>query len=190
MKPDDAQMRDILSTKEYLMRKADEHKTELDHIQRCIEMVDSFIKKSSFTRASELPPTQDAPREAPPAPQPSSDASPDSQPITVNSQTVAHTTVTPNELRITISDGVALTSDTPPLKSFFIDRIIGGMRARDEAQAKSGKLAADNVIACTINEDEHIRDITIRNYREKDRIEEIIKSVSWSLSRMVENSAR
>ncbi len=195
MSPDDVQMRDILATKEYLMRRAEECQTELDHMQRCIKIVDSFIAKSSFTRASQLPKTPAEPGTGRPAPEPTPeptqpDASQaDSQPIVINSQAVAHTTMTPDELRITIGDGVILRSEGSPLKTFFVDRIIGSMRSRDEARAKSGGLNPAEIIECTISEDEQIRHIAVRNYRDKERADEIIKSVSWSLSRMVDDPA-
>lgn len=188
----DNQMRDILATKEYLMHKAEEYQTELDHIQRCIEIVDSVIKKSSFTRASALSqsPRPKTDEQTTPLDEPTAHVGADSQPIMINSQTVAHATLLPDELKITISDNVKITSDTPPLKTFFVDRIIGEMRSKDEARAQNGQLSRDSVITCTINEDEQIRDITVRNYRDKERADEIIKSISWSLGRMVENSVR
>lgn len=186
MKSED-QLRDILEKKAQLTRKVEEHEAELEHIHRNIAELDSIIKKSSFTRASELEPST-----APPPITELDDApSTDSRPIRVDSKTVAQAIVTPDELKIIINDDVTITSDTPPLKIFFVDRIIGGMRSKDEASAQNGQIESDSVIECAINEDDKcIRDITIRNYRDKERADEIISSVSWSLARMMENSAK
>lgn len=194
MATDDAQMRDILDTKEYLMRKADECSAELENIQRCIDVVDSMIKKSSFSRASDLHKVQKqagfTPKPTEAAPKPVIEQDPNAQPIMVNSEQVASVSITPDELRITMGDSVKLTSDTPPLRTFFVDRIIGSMKTADAAQVQGGKLDESSVISCDINEDDHIHNITIRNYRDKARAEEITKSITWLFSRMLENSAR
>ena len=189
MKPEDGKMRDILDIKEHLARRAEECERELEYLRRNIAVLDSLIKKSSFTRASEMAirqvPEQDHESASPePVVEPTNTI-----PITANSRSLAHAIVTPDELRVVIGDGIDLAPDTPPLKTFFVDRIIGGMRAKDVVSAQAGSVSRDSIIACSINEDAgRIQNITISNYRDKDRADEIINSVSWTLARMVENS--
>ena len=46
------------------------------------------------------------------------------------------------------------------------------------------------VIDCVINDNgDKIREIIIKNYRQKEWIDEIINTATWSLTRMIENSA-
>ena len=48
----------------------------------------------------------------------------------------------------------------------------------------------DEIIDCMINDNgDRIREIIIKNYRQKERVDEIINTATWSLTRMIENSA-
>ena len=83
-----------------------------------------------------------------------------------------------------------LIQKTPPLKTFFVDRIIGEMKKNDIRQVEDGKIKNHEVIDCIINDNgSKIREIVIKNYREKERVDEIINTATWSLTRMIENSA-
>jgi hypothetical protein len=61
----------------------------------------------------------------------------------------------------------------------------------DNAEAASGKIQRESVIDCIINkEGSKIREIIIKNYRQKERVNEIINTAAWSLSKMIDNSPR
>jgi len=196
----DERMREILELKEHLAKKAEEHEVELEYIRRTIAVLDSMLKKSSFARASEL--KRAAPGDAA-APSQEGDVGEDvdgaaleagqagggATPIIAGEATVAHATVTAGEVRIRVADGVRLTADTPPWRTFFLEKIVGGMRKKDEARAAAGELDAASAIACDVSEEGgEIREIVVRNYRDGERAEEIVGSVSWTIARMVENS--
>ena len=84
---------------------------------------------------------------------------------------------------------MSINSETPPLKTFFIDRIIGEMKNKDNQEVEKGKIEKDDVINCVINNNgSAIREIIIKNYRQKERVDEIINTATWSLTRMLENS--
>ena len=98
--------------------------------------------------------------------------------------------LTNNEVSIVLEDNVTLDPKTPPLKTFFVDRIIGEMKKNDIRQVEDGKIKNHEVIDCIINDNgSKIREIVIKNYREKERVDEIINTATWSLTRMIENSA-
>jgi hypothetical protein len=64
------------------------------------------------------------------------------------------------------------------------------MKKNDIQQVEDGKIKNDEVIDCVINDSgNEIREIIIKNYREKERVDEIINTATWSLTRMIENSA-
>jgi len=196
----DERMREILEIREHLAKKAEEHEAELEHIRRNIAILDSMLKKSSFARASELKrrgPEEDAaaPREgggaqrARAAPREGEEPGGGATPIMAGDVAVAHATVTPEEVRVSIADGVRLTADTPPWKTFFLERILGGMRKKDEARVAAGEIGADSAIACDVREDGGaIREIVVRNCHGAERADEVVNSVSWAIARMVENS--
>ena len=56
---------------------------------------------------------------------------------------------------------------------------------------KEGKIDPSSVIDCVINKNgPSIREIIIKNYRQKERLDEIINTATWSLTRMLENSIK
>ncbi len=82
-----------------------------------------------------------------------------------------------------------IEADTPPLKSFFIDRIIAEMKRKDSSEVQRGKIQPESAIDFIINKNgSQIREIIVKNYRQKERVNEIINTVGWSLTRMLENT--
>ena len=65
------------------------------------------------------------------------------------------------------------------------------MKKIDNADVKDGKIDENSVINCVINKNgPSIREIIIKNYRQKERLDEIINTATWSLTRMLENSMK
>ena len=177
----DEQIRDMLELKEDLTEKIIKYKEQIEKLERNISILDTILKQSSFTKASDL--TRNAPKtikqERKIAITKSSDGT-----------TIANAFVTNDKVSIILDDDVTLDPDTPPLKTFFVDRIIGEMKKNDIRQVEDGKIKNHEVIDCIINDnDSKIREIVIKNYREKERVDEIINTATWSLTRMIENSA-
>ena len=181
MKFSDEQIRDMLELKEDLNEKIVKYKEQIEKLEKNISVIDIILKQSSFTKASDL--TRNAPKtikqERKIAITKSSDGT-----------TIANAFVTNNEVSIVLEDNVTLDPKTPPLKTFFVDRIIGEMKKNDIRQVEDGKIKNHEVIDCIINDNgSKIREIVIKNYREKERVDEIINTATWSLTRMIENSA-
>jgi len=103
-------------------------------------------------------------------------------------QVVATATVTSQSVVIEPSPGITLRSSTPPFKSFLLGKILQGMKSKDEELVSSGKLQRGKSLSFTVEEDEGgtIRRITVSNYRDKARLTEILNTVSWTFSRMLE----
>ena len=177
----DEQIRDMLELKEDLAEKIIKYKEQIEKLEKNISVLDAILKQSSFTKASEL--TRNAAKvikqERKIAITKSSDGT-----------TIANAFVTNDEVSIILDDDVTLDPDTPPLKTFFVDRIIGEMKKKDIVQVESGVIKKDNIIRCIINNNgSKIREIIIKNYRQEERVDEIINTATWSLTRMIENSA-
>ena len=170
----------MLELKEEITEKIIKYKEQIEKLERNISVLDTILKQSSFTKASDLTrnATKTVKQERKVA-------------ITKNSDgtTIANVFVTNDEVSIVLEDNVTLDPETPPLKTFFIDRIIGEMKKKDIQQVESGKITKDDVINCIINNNgSKIREIIIKNYRQKERVDEIINTATWSLTRMIENS--
>ena len=104
---------------------------------------------------------------------------------------IANAYVTPDQVSIILDKQVIINADTPPFKSFFLDRIIGEMKKKDFVEVENGKIQKESIIDYIINKNgADIREIIIKNYREKQRVTELINTAGWSLTRMLENISK
>jgi len=182
MKFSDEEIRNILELKEEMTEKIVKCQEQIEKLEKSLSAVDTILKQSSFTKASEIISN-------------SSDTKKEenrvSIPITKSSDgtIIANVFVSDDKVSIILEENVILSPETPPLKTFFIERIIGEMKKKDGQEVQSGKIGSDDVIDCIINNSgSAIREIIIKNYRQKERVDEIINSAKWSLTRMIENS--
>jgi len=191
MENTDEQIRKILELKETIIEKMSKYQDEIDFLQKNLDVLDVILKGSSFTKASALP--KNIPNKTDILDSQENDASQIKKQIVHNKdgEVIANAIVTPEQVAIILEDGIGLTAEIPPLKSFFIERIIGEMKKSDNAAVRDGKINQESVIDCIINKNgSAIREIIIKNYRQKERIDEIINTATWSLTRMVENSSK
>ena len=194
----DEQIQKMLELKESIIDKMTKHQDELDFLQKNLDILDVVLKGSSFTKASSLPRSikSDAkkPEEEKINVEPKvNEEKPESIQIKKNKdgEVIANAFVTPEKISIILSEGIGLTDEIPPLRSFFIERIIGEMKKIDSTDVKNGKIDESSVIDCIINKNgPAIREIIIKNYRQKERLDEIINTATWSLTRMLENSVK
>ena len=196
----DEQIEKMLELKESIVDKMAKHQDELDFLQKNLDILDVALKGSSFTKASSLPRKSELSVETIVEKEESSvetivekEDTAESIQIKKNKdgEVIANAFVTPEKISIIMSDGIGLTDEIPPLRSFFIERIIGEMKKIDSVDVKNGKIDQSSVIDCVINKNgPAIREIIIKNYRQKERLDEIINTATWSLTRMLENSAK
>ena len=178
MKFSDEQIRDILKLKDHIIDKIEKHKEEIDMLEKNLNILNSTLKESSFTKASALSSNK-------------TKTSSDTIPITNGSggEVIANAYVTPDQISIVLNEEVGIEADTPPLKSFFIDRIIAEMKRKDSSEVQCGKIQPESAIDFIINKNgSQIREIIVKNYRQTERVNEIINTVAWSLTRMLENT--
>ena len=190
MKFSEEQIRDIVAMRDNLVKQMDKHQNAIGLLEKNITILDLVLKESSFTKASALG-TVKTPEISTKNPVVSTEKLEEiSIPITSGSdgKIIANAYVTPDQVSIVLEDNMEINADTPPFKSFFIDRIIGEMKRKDSAEAENGKIQKDSVIDYIINKNgSDIREIIIKNYRQKERVNEIISTAGWSLTRMLEN---
>ena len=64
-------------------------------------------------------------------------------------------------------------------------------KKKDFVEAENGKIQKEAIIDYIINKNgSDIREIIIKNYREKQRVTELINTAGWSLTRMLENISK
>ncbi|MDH3834147.1 MAG: hypothetical protein OES34_08315 [Nitrosopumilus sp.] len=188
MKFSEEQMRDIVALKDNLIEQIDKHQKGIEMLEKNIMILDLVLKGSSFTKASQLEETRkvEIQNKADTTKKPGENSIPIKRGS--DGKVIANAYVTTEQVSIVLDDEIEIDADTPPFKSFFLDRIIGEMKKKDSVEAESGKIQKESIIDYMINKNgSDIREIIIKNYREKERVNELINTAGWSLTRMLEN---
>ena len=185
MKFSEEQVKEIVALKESLIEQIDKHQEGIEILEKNIGVLDLFLKDSSFTKASQLGIKKEDPK-------PKIIEKPVENSIPIkrvnDGKIIANAFVTPDQVSIVLDNEIAINADTPPFKSFFLDRIIGEMKKKDVVEAENGKIQKESVIDYIVNKNgADIREIIIKNYRQKERVNELINTAGWSLTRMLEN---
>jgi len=184
-------MRDILELREWISEEIEKREREIEKFQQNLRILDSLVKQSSFSKASSLVSTNKQSMQSSQSIQSSQQTSTLIPIKTPDNKILANTHVTSDELVIIPLEDTILDVETHPFKSFFLGRIIGGMESQDRLDVQNGKIPQNSAISCLVNKDgTRIREILIKNYRQKERVNEIINTVTWVFSRMIENSQK
>jgi hypothetical protein len=190
MKFSEEQIRDIIALKDNLIEQIDKHQNAIEMLEKNLTILDLALKESSFTKASVLNKVKDL--NGQPKNLSVSTKKPEENLIPIargnDGKIIANAYITSDQVSIVLEDNLEVNADTPPFKSFFLDRILGEMKRKDAIEAESGRIQKESVIDYIINKNgSDIREIIIKNYRQKERVNEIINTVGWSLTRMLEN---
>ena len=113
---------------------------------------------------------------------------------------LANAEITSDVVVIVPAPGVNLNSNTPPFKSFFLNRILEGMKGKDTEKVNQGALRESDALSYRVEEGEDdssrggnssggiIKRIVINKYRDKERLQEIFNTSAWVFTRMLEKS--
>ena len=210
-------IRRAAEVREWLMKEVTNKKEELDKLRETLLIVDSILKKVSFITASNLESSAANSKEkVVPEFQSVNEKRITNTEHGYNSATkLTSTDNTRNDnqemeirplkrakddllisnavynstyVTIPLANDIILNINTPPFKSFFINRILEGMKTKDREKFQKGEINESQIIEYKIDTDEHgdIRSITVSNYRERERLNEIFNTATWVLTRMLE----
>jgi hypothetical protein len=101
---------------------------------------------------------------------------------------ISNAEYTPTYVRIALVDDINLNINTPPFKTFFLNRILDGMKMKDREKVQKGELIETEIIDYKVDNDENgkINSIMISNYGERERLNEIFNTATWVFTRMLE----
>jgi hypothetical protein len=171
----DSDTKKAAELKLWLEERIAELQEEIERLRETLGYVDTTLRASTFKQAIDM---MAETKEAPEVRELKRDK---------GGQVIAMVSITSDTIAIEPSTGVVLRSATPPFKSFLIDKILEGMRAKDEELVRSGKLTRGAELKFDVDEvNGSIGKLVVENYREKARLNEILSTVSWTFSRMLE----
>jgi len=139
MKFSEEQVKGIVALKDSLIEQIDRHQESIEMLEKNITVLDLFLKDSSFTKASQLESQKmETQKEPGIIEKPLENSIPIKR---VNDgKLIANAYVTPEQVSIVLDNEIEINADTPPFKSFFLDRIIGEMKKKDSVEAENGKI--------------------------------------------------
>jgi len=188
MEPSEDQLRRNAELKLWIESRISELQEEVDRLKEALAVIDSVLRASSFKLATVL--SSGAPRtSAAEATEPSAGAIPEIRELRRDKggETIAIAQVTRQKLKIEPVAEVTLKAETPPFKTFLLGKILSGMKSADEDSVAKGRLKKGEELGYTLAErGGKISALVIDNYREKERLTEILNTVSWTFSRMLE----
>jgi len=210
-------IRRAAEVREWLMKEVTNKKEELDKLRQTLFIVDSILKKVSFITASNLessatnlkekivPEFQSVNEKRITNTEHGSNSAMkltstdnirnDNQEMEIrplkrakDDLLISNAVYNSTYVTIQLSNDIILNINTPPFKSFFINRILEGMKTKDREKFQKGEINESQIIEYKVDTDEHgdIRSITVSNYRERERLNEIFNTATWVLTRMLE----
>jgi hypothetical protein len=165
---------------------------EMTRLKEILSILDVFLRKTSFQSASTIPKGVQSGAAA--SSQKSAQISVTTEykevkPLTraKDGQLLANAYVSDSSVAVVPASDIVLESTKPPFKSFFLNRILEGMRSKDLENVSAGRLSEDEVLSYDVeDQDGVIRKIVVNNYRDKGRLNEIFNTSAWTFARMLE----
>lgn len=182
---DKEKIKKIANLRALLEKRIESMETELDGLKTLLELIDTTLIKEGFKRAEISKPVQIVPKQMgsqPEVPQ-------QKKGITLKTVTgdlLAHFYVGKDLIQITLAEDKNFDIDTPPFKSFFVERVLAKMQEKDREDVSKGKIDPERILSYDFKQDGNmIREINIQNLR-RERSRELKSSLRWTLEKMYE----
>ena len=98
--------------------------------------------------------------------------------------------ISKSKIIIKTDSDLRLNINTAPFKSFFVTKILGGMKNKDLQLKNDNKLPIDTIDYVVNDTNNLLDEIIITNFRDKTRISQIINTIIWTFSKMLEKNIR
>jgi len=199
--------------RDWLLKQLSDKQEEIDRLKRLLLLIDNLLKQESFKPASKLQRSINnsessliSERQEPVIRNKSTikTESKKHTPHSLNENVSAFTetrelkrlkdnlllakvNISTQTIEIIPEKDLLFSIDTPPFKSFFIKRILEGMVTQDQDKNRQKHSLNNDPLNYTIDEHQgRIKKIIINNYREKERLTDIINTSAWVFTRMLE----
>ncbi|HXY82324.1 MAG TPA: hypothetical protein VEH56_01285 [Candidatus Saccharimonadales bacterium] len=182
--PDQQLTKRLADMKSFLEKRIKVQEEEVNSLRSFLEVIDSLLAERSF-RQVEIPKTATTSQKI-------TLQHPDSIPVmTVDGVRIASMLVENNVLQIFPEANVRLDSNSPPLRSFLIGKVLEPMQSKDKESASQGSLAPERILTYDLDEENGtLKAIRVQNYGDERRLLELKNAVRWTFRRMYEKSIK
>ena len=183
--PDQQLTKRLAEMKTFLERRLKQQEEEVNYLRSFLEVVDTLLAERSFRPVDIGPATS-----APPTKQASERVPSDNVPImTADGVRIASIAIGANDLRVIPELGINLDSNSPPLRSFLLAKVLEPMQSKDKEAATAGSLQPDKMLTYDVEQEEgHLKSIHVQNYGDDRRLLELKNAIRWTFRRMYEKA--
>ncbi len=177
---DEEKIKKMVELRSYLEALVKEKKKEIERLTGFINAIDSFLVKASFQVGVEQPEKAEKRVKG--------------RVYQISSRKGVHLgdmVVDEGRIEIIPSREIGFSSKVPPFMQFFVKKVLLNMKLADKNKALKGKIDESQVLDFQIVKDgEIIKKIEITNYREENRVKEILNTITWTFERMYEKTLK
>jgi hypothetical protein len=153
--------RKLAEMKSFLERRIKQQEEEVNYLRSFVEVVDSLLAERSFRQVEISAPAKAAPKPIA-VPRTGSDNIPI---MTTDGVRIASILIERGALHVTPEPSVSLDSNSPPLRSFLVAKVLEPMQTKDKEAAAAGTIPPDNILTYNLEqEDDHLKAVHIQNY--------------------------
>jgi hypothetical protein len=176
--PEEERKKALADLKRRLEEKVSELQNEVDLLKEAISIVDNELAKISFSSGVEI--LQSKPKVE--------QKEVETIPFSYKGKSYGTALISTNELTIELDPSLNLSPSVRPFEAFFINRLLEGMREADTQSASKGTIRPDQILSYEIVQDgPYIRKVIVKNFRERQRIREILNGLGWTVENMLRN---
>ena len=184
--PDQQLTKKLAEMKSFLERRIKQQEEEVGSLRSFLEVVDSLLAERSFRRV-EIKQQTETPQRKVEAVALTGDSIPI---MTTDGVRIASMTVGRDSLQVVPEATVNLDSNSPPLRSFLVAKVLEPMISKDKDAATAGSLPPDDMLTYDVEQEEgRLKVISIRNYGDDRRLLELKNAIRWTLRRMYEKTS-
>lgn len=171
--------------KTFLERRLKQQEEEVGYLRSFLEVVDSLLAERSF-RPVEISTSTETAAVKPNVVTRTADSAPI---LTVDGVRIGSIQIEQGALHVTPEPNVNLDSDSPPLRSFLLAKVLEPMQGKDKEAASAGVIPPDRILTYNVEqEDGRLKAIHIQNYGDDRRLLELKNAIRWTLRRMYEKT--
>jgi hypothetical protein len=176
----------LAEMKTFLERRLRQQEEEVTYLRSFIEVVDSLLAERSFRPVEISSPSEPEPAAKPKMIPKGADSVPV---LTVDGVRIGAIQVGQGALHVTSEANINLDSNSPPLRSFLLAKVLEPMQTKDKEAASAGTIPPEAILTYSVEQDDgRLRAIHIQNYGDDRRLLELKNAIRWTLRRMYEKT--
>jgi hypothetical protein len=176
----------IAGTKMWIEERIKTLEKEVDALRETLIVLDNFLLQKGFKPAAEIQ-TEVVEKVREEIPKTEEVAEEVVSLKIKDGRIVATAYLAPNTITVVPASTVKLKTSTPPFTSYLVGKKLPQMVQADKDQARTGIIGEEDLLSFSVEEDGgFIKKITVKNYRTKIRLKEILNLVTWTFEKMLE----